>query len=296
MKKYIFIILLSASLISAQKKDTKLTGSLFYDSKISFEQIDTAIINKSDAVKPVKKSPLLAAGMSLLLPGSGEFYSEDYLKSALFIAAEAAAITIGLIYDKKGDDQTVTFQNYANEHWDIAKYARWTIDNLENHLNVEIGNNLKASDYANLFYDSERTRVNLAVLNDLENDIGGWYSHRIPPKGDQQYYEMIGKYPQFNVGWDDYAEEAGETPFVYGDPLTENFKYYSGERGEANDFYSVAKTAVIIVVINHLISAADAALTANSFNKNLQLSTNIEKVNIGFRTVYYPQLNLQYRF
>lgn len=294
MKRLIIFILSVTSILSAQIENSKLTGSLFLDSKISFDNTIIKLDSTQTELMPGKKSPLLAAGLSLLIPGAGEFYSESYIKSAIFIAAEVAAITVGLIYDNKGDDQTIVFQNYANQHWDVAKYARWTIDNLESHLNAEIGNNLNAADYANLFYDAERTKVNLTVLNKLENDIGGWYSHRIPQKGDQQYYEMIGKYPQFNVGWDDYSD--GDRPFVYGDPLTENFKYYSGERGKANDFYNVAKTSVLVVVVNHILSAVDAAWTTSSYNKNLHFSADVKKINIGYRTVYYPQLNLQYHF
>ncbi|MEW6193761.1 MAG: hypothetical protein AB1521_01220 [Bacteroidota bacterium] len=294
MKRLIILILFLAATLSAQNENNKLTGSLFIDSKISFDNSIIKLDSAKTEMMPGKKSPLLAAGLSLLIPGAGEFYSESYIKSAIFIAAEVAAVAVGLIYDNKGDDQTVSFQNYANTHWDLAKYARWTIDNLESHLNQEIGNDLKASDYANLFYDAERSKVNLTVLNKLENDIGGWYSHRIPQKGDQQYYEMIGKYPQFNVGWDDYVD--GDRPFVYGDPLTENFKYYSNERGKANDFYNVAKTAVIVIVVNHVLSAADAAWTASSYNKNLSISADVKKIDLGYRTYYYPQLNLQYRF
>jgi len=55
--------------------------------------------------------------------------------------------------------------------------------------------------------------VNLGELNRLEGDLGGYYSHQLPPHG-EQYYEEIGKYPQFNVGWDDFGNE--NTPFTYG--------------------------------------------------------------------------------
>lgn len=294
MKRILFLILVFSGLIYSQEKsDLKLTGSLSLDSKLAISEMNLQNYFNDEQNGVEKKSPYLAVALSAILPGAGEFYTENYLKTAIFVAAEITAITVGLIYDKKGDDQTIVFQNYANSHWNTAKYAQWTIDNLQ-HLNEQMENNLRASDYANLFYDAERTKVNLAVLNKLENDIGGWYSHRLPQKGDQQYYEMIGKYPQFNVGWDDYAD--GERPFIYGDPLTENFKYYSGERGEANDFYSVAHTAVLVVVANHILSALDAAWSASRYNKNLEASAEVKKFDLGFRTIYYPQLNLQYRF
>ena len=75
-----------------------------------------------------------------------------------------------------------------------------------------------------------------------------------------------------------------------------HFLYYSKERGKANDFYNVASTAVIVIVSNHILSALDAAWSAASFNKDLNISSEIKKVDFGFRTFYYPQLNLQYSF
>lgn len=286
MKKIFMISIIFYSAVFAQlKDDVLLSGSLNVDSKLSFEKI-WEVEQKSENIYENKKSPLLAGVMSFVVPGAGEFYSESYLKSAVFIALEAAAITIGLIYDSKGDEQTEVFQNYANDHWSVERYAKWTITNASS-----INSNVNPADY-NLF--DGNGKVIWKVLNQLELDLGGYYSHRLPYKGDQQYYEMIGKYPQFNPGWDDFGDE--NTPYVYGDPLTGRFIYYSKERGKANDFYNIASKAVLVIVANHIISALDAAWTANRFNKNLELSAEIKKSNLGYETVFYTQLNLKYNF
>lgn len=234
-----------------------------------------------------KKKPLLAGIMSFGVPGAGQIYSENYLKAGIFAAVEAGAIVLAVIYDNKGDDQTKFFENYANNNWSAERYARWTINNLSQ-LNV----NLDPSSY-NIF--DNNGKVIWSELNKLENDIGGYYSHRLAPLGDQQYYEMIGKYSQFNVGWAEFGDE--NTPYVWGvDPLVDQFKYYSKERGKANDFYTVSKWAVIAVVSNHFISALDAAWSANKYNKKLNISLSIEEETIGFYRDYYPQLNLSYKF
>ena len=31
-------------------------------------------------------------------------------------------------------------------------------------------------------------------------------SHNLPPHGDQQYYELIGKYHQYSSGWNDFTD------------------------------------------------------------------------------------------
>ncbi len=287
MKRYFLIAILSSQIIFAQEKtDTKLSGLLYADSKTSFENIlTTPLVNPNMAMNETK-SPFLGAALSLAVPGLGEFYSESYIKAAAFFAVEVAAITVGLMYDKKGDDQTNVFQNYANEHWSVQRYAKWTVTNAKN-----INANVNTDDY-NIFTNTGS--VNWSELNRLESDLGSYYSHRLAYKGDQQYYEMIGKYHQFNPGWDDFGDE--NTPYVYGDPLTERFLLYAKQRGEANDFYNIASKAVIVIVANHFISALDAAWSASRFNKNLELSSELKRFDLGFDSYYYPQLNLQYSF
>ncbi len=282
-----FFLFNSGNLLFAQTKEQNiLVGSLCFDSKISFENSSKIFLDEKNNWNEKRKSPFLAAALSLALPGAGEFYSESYIKSTVFIAIEAAAITVGLIYDKKGDNQTIFFQNFADANWSVERYARWTIKNA-NLINSKI-------DPAQYQLFNANGKVNWNELNRLESDLGSYYSHRLPRKGDQQYYELIGKYPQFNVGWNDFGDE--NTPFKYGDPLTKNFLYYSKERGKANDFYNIAAKAVVVVVVNHIFSAIDAAWSASRFNKNLELRASIQKFDERFRTVYYPQLNLQYRF
>ncbi|MEJ5350500.1 MAG: hypothetical protein WHS65_02795 [Melioribacteraceae bacterium] len=283
MKRIVLIMILSTSIILSQQES--LSGVLKIDSKISFVNSLKQDL-KTENNNSNKKSPLLGAVLSFAVPGAGQFYSKSYIKSAIFVAIEAAAITVGLIYNKKGDDQTDFFQRFANEHWDVKRYALWTITNA-----VKINPQINTNDFK--VFNSDGS-VNWKELNRLENAIGGYYSHHLAPFGDQQYYEMIGKYPQFNVGWDDFGDE--HTPFNYGDPLTPNFIYYSRERGKANDFYNIAYKAVLIIITNHIISAVDAAWSTSRYNKNLQISAQLKKDEIGFRTIYYPQLNLQYTF
>lgn len=285
-KMFVVIFLLASVLYSQENPNGKLTGKLFFDSRITYLESAPNFKEESQSFEAHKKSPLLSGVLSFALPGAGQFYSERYLKSILFVVVEVAAITTGLIYDKKGDDQTISFQNFALSHWDVKRYAKWTVKNA-----ASINPLVNVAEY-NVF--DINGNVIWTELNRLESAIGKYYSHRLAPFKDQQYFEMIGKYPQFNVGWDDFGDE--NTPFTYGDPLTSKFLYYSQERGKANDFYNVASTAVIVIISNHIISAIDAALSASSYNRDLSISSEIKKVDFGFRTFYYPQLNLQYNF
>ncbi len=90
------------------------TGNLKFDSELSNQQMQPLQkIEPNLFIERNKKSPFLAAVFSLVVPGSGELYAKSYLKAGIFLAVEATLITVGIIYNKKGDNQTNNFQNYA---------------------------------------------------------------------------------------------------------------------------------------------------------------------------------------
>lgn len=312
MKKVLFVLLVSAFLIDAQSinisdsqstnlqvnNKAKLTGVLNIDSKISFDETKSLNQYSADQDNGNKKTPILAAGMSLLLPGAGEFYSGRYLKTGVFLAVEAAAIIVGLIYDKKGDQQTDDAHNYANgpNGWSVYRYANWTLTNLK-----KLNPSLNPDDYAGKVIRPDGS-VDYDWLNKLESAVGvagttgSYYSHQLPPHGTQQYYELIGKYDQFNVGWRQFGLDPNKE-YIYG--TTQNvpqFKEYSDMFYKADDYYNVAAKAVLVIVANHIISAFDAAWSARNYNKDLEVHASLENFNNGLTLYYYPQLNLQYNF
>src|SRR5690606_4489786 len=225
------ILIFSISISAQTRNEIQLTGNLNFDS----HQISKEYSGKNVSLSfpsSDKKSPMLGGLMSLIIPGAGELYAGDYLKSVIFAAVEAAVITVALTYDGKGDTQTEKFQKFADEHWSVKRYAQWTIDNLQNPGSVIYDPNFNPDNYA--VFNSDGS-VNWTELNRLESSIGFGYSHHLPPYGHQQYYELIGKYPQYSHGWDD--ADLSETDYHI---LSHNFKYYSGERGKANDYYNIA--------------------------------------------------------
>jgi hypothetical protein len=240
----------------------------------------------SDVLQESRKSPWLAAGLSIVLPGAGEFYSESYLKSAIFLAAEAVLWVMAYRYDHKADRQTDFFQDFANAHWSVVNYATYALAHY-----APAGGNYQVI-IPGTQGDPPWMRVNWAELNRMESDIGGttagmYYSHVLPAYNTQQYYELIGKYPQFNQGWDDAPPS-----FNYGQKLSTELVWYSGQRGQANTYYTTASTFVAIAFVNHVVSAVDAALTAGSYNRGLHASVGSQQVPsaTGYTTV--PVLRL----
>lgn len=279
------IVFLSSTLIFSQyKTETKqeLTGVLYLDSKISLAEYnfpESPVFNPSSSKQ---KSPVVAGLLSLVLPGAGEFYTGEYLKAAIFFALEAGLVTTGLIYDKKGDDKTIEYQNYADDyknpshHWSVVRYAEWLAQT-------------EGADLSKILISSDETlppwqRINWVELNAAEKG-----SHRLPPHGDQQYYEMIGKYHQYSPGWNDFS---GGTV----SDLSTNFLIYSGMRGEANDFYNVASGAVIGIYINHFLSALDGVWSAVQYNNNLAVKMRVQGQQFANHYEYIPTLYFSYSF
>ncbi|MDP2207764.1 MAG: hypothetical protein Q8K98_03185 [Bacteroidota bacterium] len=258
-----------------------------------------------------KKSPFIAGGLSLLIPGAGQIYTKSYIKAGIFLAVEAAAWIYSSSYTKKGDDQTKLFQNFADERysvkpiwdtnepdryrtrWDVIRYYEWSYSNRKN-INPNF-DDTKLPPSAIISNDESLPpweRVNWGNLNDLERLIGKWYSHTLPKHGDQQYYELIGKYQQFNQGWFD----ANNPNYTYGLPLSETLKKYSEMRGIANDYYYKAKSAMTVVVVNHVISAVDAYFTARSYNKNLKVEARLENQETPFGEIPVVYATIKVKF
>jgi hypothetical protein len=206
---------------------------------------------------PHEKSPWIAGALSLAVPGAGEFYSESYVKSALFLAAEAAGWVIAYNYDKKGDRQTDVFQNYADQYWNVVEYALWVKTQVPT-FPITIDQNASLAPWL---------RVNWEELNAAEGQVSG-FSHRLPPHGDQQYYELIGKYVQYSPGWNDFDEVLP----LDGSP---NFYGYAQMRKKANDFYDVANISLSLLVVNHILSAIDAYFTAAAFNNSVKAEARL---------------------
>lgn len=283
--KSIICLLLFTSAAFAQSDNGKklLVGNLAIDSKIIGNSFEENFATKYNFNVKDRKSPLLGGLMSIVVPGAGEIYAEEYWKAGIFLAVEAAVITVAVIYDKKGDDKTAEFESFANQNWDIARYAEWTLKNLQ-----VLNPSLSAADFNVINSDGS---VNFSELNRLEKAIGNGYSHSLAPFGDQQYYEMIGKYPQFSHGWND--SNPNDTDYHI---LSPNFKSYSIMRGDANDLYNVASTAVIGIYVNHFLSALDAAWSVATYNREIAMKMRVEQLNLAGRIELVPTINISLSF
>ncbi len=278
----LFLVCFFTTLTFSQTDENKiiLSGNLSIDAKNVLNNYVEPATPQIVFNTQSKKSPFLAGVLSLVIPGAGEIYTEEYLKAGIFIAIEAAIITTGLIYDKKGDDKTTEFQNYADDYtnpdhnWSAVRYAQWL--NQYKNTNIPINSDESLPPWE---------RVSFSDINAVETG-----SHKLPPHGEQQYYELIGKYHQFAPGWNDYTGGGNH------DEISPNLIYYSTMRGDANSFYSVASTAVIGMYVNHFLSALDAVWSATQFNRDLAVKVRLENIQFANHAEFYPVVHLSYNF
>jgi hypothetical protein len=242
-----------------------------------------------------RKSGLKAAAFSFLLPGAGEFYVGEYWKAGGFLVAEVGLWLVYAAYTSKGNDQTDLFQDYADRYWSVVKYAQW-IEQYGPQLNPDAQGlrGLVTSNDPNL---PPWDRVDWERLNRAEREIGKktgtYFSHQLPRRPDQQYYELIGKYGQYNPGWADANVDANN----FHSALTKMFLDYSRMRGKANDFYNIASTAAKLVVLNHVLSALDAAWSAARHNRSLTVEAHIQPVQRPFGIVeFVPTAQVRFEF
>lgn len=207
---------------------------------------------------PSRKSPFLAAALSLVLPGLGEYYVGDQIwRGAIFTVLEAGLWYGNMTYESRGDDSTIRFQEFANDHWSTERYS--------NYLNSL----LEKRDVSTRITDPN----NIAQINNAEDTLSSlnfeFFTHRLPPRGHQQYYELISKYHQYTRGWDDATGDMLDT--------APNSGRHSEMRANMNEQYTVAETFLYGIFLNHALSAIDAVLLAHDHNSQIRIEGSLER-------------------
>ncbi len=211
------------------------------------------------------KSPFKAFMFSLAVPGAGEYYVGHKYKAASFLAVDALLWTGYLFYNNKGNDKEDEFRSYADNEYSWQTFMQW--------------------------------------WNTLPDSVKTSYSHRLPwdeqnnsPIFNHEYYENIGKYDQFQVGWgaDGINHPPGSNEPSWMGELNQRGSYLDMRR-QSNDYFSNATTSAMVSIANHIVSAFDAAISAKKFNKGgRQYSMKLKTKNIDGKTIPYLTLTAKF--
>jgi hypothetical protein len=191
-----------------------------------------------DSGKPAPHSTFKAVAFSAVIPGAGQAYNRSWIKAAAFLAIEVGGWIGNRHFNQRGEERTDQFEAFADAHWDAGRYYNW--------LAITSGT-CQSND--------------LDCLKQYERNT---FSHFLPDVKNQTYYENIGKYDQFNAGWDDTQGGARDSA---------NRESYDFMRADANDQYSAARLFASALLFNHVFSALDAAWTTNRYNKKIARSS-----------------------
>ena len=257
----------------------------------------------TEIVKP--KSTRKAFFLSLLLPGLGEYYVGSK-RGIAFLGVEAAAWWMYMHYTKEGNDIQDEFEAFADSHWRYSSpsgeysYVEWLADKLRDN---NISDEDLPRDYASLA--SNAALMDSITQKLIDKGVMG-ISHAIPSTKTQQYYEMIGKYPQFSYGWEDITgyketkDSQGNTVRKYHnaalvDQATgkangnydENISnvaspmrdHYEDLRYDSNQSLKRGENGVKVMILNRIVSAIDAGRLAYHHNKGLESELSMVRMN-----------------
>lgn len=204
------------------------------------------------------KQALKAFLLSAAIPGLGQVMNKDHYRALGYFTVELLAIFYYRNQDNEGKNLEAEFQAYADAHWVEDRY--WDA----------------------LASASGEKRTDIEALKEYE---AGRWSHHLPDWHSQTYYENIGKYDQFNSGWDDAQSDFGRD--------SELREAYTFMRKDSNDAFNRAGTAISIIMINHIISAFEAGFTAHKQKNSLQASLRIRPQKTATNN-YVPALAMRF--
>jgi len=222
-------------------------------------QSDSLITDSTYQQRSILNKKIMKASlMSALLPGTGQWYNgSPAWKTAVFAGVEVLGLYQYWKSQNSADDLKTKYERFADENWDITRWAlntatlRSNISSIENIVIDDL--HITGTHHILLYIDgryvsSDTLRYNPGMPVEVVKN--------------RDYYENIGKYDQFVAGWSDalsgwYIKEkdvGGVNELIV---LKQLRKSYLNKRKTSNDLLKMANFALSTVLLNHVISAID---------------------------------------
>lgn len=257
----------------------------------------------------------LALGLSAVVPGLGQAYNGQWIKAAAALVLEGVIVVAYRNARRDGLDGEAAYQAYAHSYWSPVQYGSW-LNAYADFLGVTatpVDVDGIAVDFADPASWSAAERAAARAFFDqiraveghvYHPETGASFSHKLPYFGEQQYYELIGKYFQFAPGWVDYPTWVTEDGYTVAiDPehtgpgggkpnVSPRFWEYDGMMESANNLLRRASRLTAAIVVNHLAAAIDAAVAAKLHNDRLETRVSVAP---GVTGRYEPSASITVR-
>lgn len=256
-----------------------------------------------DELKGRYKSPRKALFMSLVVPGSGQLYvggsTFTYVRGGAYLALEAALWGSWAYFSVyKYNDQVDKYKKFAQKHYSIGRYeagmrelyGQLSDETEETRFETRYMNNREA--FCEAIYGNAATAGCYTAGRLFYNDKNhlNQFGDKDKPLGEESddlrkdFYDASALYQQISdksyvLGWDDVEDQAVAINLGLEDdeledgivPLgkSSNMDKYRSMRNKANDYADLQVWFFGGLILNHIISAVDAAFTANAHNKVL---------------------------
>jgi hypothetical protein len=241
-------------------------------------EVQVSRVHSIDEVKGTYKSPRKAMFMSLILPGSGQFYvgtkRSRYMRGAFYLAEEIALIS-GLYYYSiyKYDKRVKSYQNFAKDNFSVNRYED-AMNNVYNPLYETNFTNLygqERENYCKAFYGTSIQ----GCKDNFGKNFGNWPGDNTEIYDASAYHSVIAN-EDFVLGWGDAIQASGieanlrlENPVYMPLGSSKYRSEYISMRKKANDLADKQALFLGGIILNHIVSAIDAALSARVHNNSL---------------------------
>jgi hypothetical protein len=245
------------------------------------------------------RSPKLAMLLSLVLPGTGQVYAKKGWKAAIFGAIEVGIVSAGVYYSVKGLRASKDAYEFADQHYSIdamknyySKFKKVYGDSVTNMIfeDDSILGITKSDEY---FYDN--------ISNRRSYYIRGW-DDVIPELDDNlKMIDSISTYQSYNTDTS-YLFIQGNDTNTIGFGFSNNQIIFNDKVSKSSGLFKISKNIFTMLLVNHLVSALDAGITAKAYNDRLLgkqsfwQRINLEEVAVNTGSSVATGYALQIRF
>lgn len=222
------------------------------------------------------RSIKVAMLLSLLVPGTGQAYAHNMLKTGIFGAVEVGLITAGAIVGFNGKKKWDNAHHYADDHYSTESFTEY-YKNLKDNNNSDIDSQLFTT-YVSVdtFYLDAREK-NQDYYNYISHVVSpyiqGWkdvcprFDANFDPINDTNYVYFANE-DEDSIYLVYRIDKNGDTSLAqYG--FSKYQEEYNDRLSKANTFYRWSKSLFTILILNHIASAIDAGITAKAYNDKL---------------------------